>query len=223
MPVRTFTDVANDCCNGPVTCKTPANPSVDNSPLSSHFTRLKNFSMEALRILQTSTSESSDNSSGPDSPYSRLSRNLSQLLDEADAEDEAKLLEKMSNRGVGSAVSLSSSFVTSPTPSTSYNTTKTIIVTIWDNCDDHQVKDILAVLATCGQIVHYSQISKLVLLVDYLHAEDAINAQSFLDGYTFYPSGQSFGVRLVSRPDSAKAKTANPSRSICITFLVNMF
>jgi RNA recognition motif len=166
-------------------------------------------SSDALRCLHPSGSGSG--SGGPDSPYSRLSRNLSQLLDEVDAEDDAKLLSRIASRATGNDSAYRNI----------YESIKTLVISIGDNCTDTEFDEVLGLVATCGTIVAHSRPSRGSLIVEFAGADDSQHAQSILAGHNLHSSGRLMYARSQAKPDQFFAYKASrvpslSSRCICI-------
>lgn len=190
----------------------------------------RNLSSDTLRpildhrhILSSSSSSSSlstpsrsTNSNGPDSPYSRLSRNLSQLLDEEEAETDAKLLSRL---GLGEGVSGVGVFeptfaiadAVGKTGLLSSPRHVTVSITEQGGWSEQEFEELMAVLSACGHfVVSFVSISSAQVMLEMASSEEAQQVQSLVEGLVLQCSG-----RLCRTVKTSRANKTAVSRSIC--------
>lgn len=209
----------------------------------------RNLSSDALRPLITyrnstsseslSGSEASTpsrvtcSSNGPDSPYSRLSRNLSQLLDEEDAQMDAKLLSNLGNAAKNNLTNtLSNMSILSPPvfePSvihqgdsvarvglTSSPRTVTVSIAIAMTCSsdddatstsgwgEQEFEEMMTLLSACGHLVlSFVAVSLDKVMLEFGTSEEAVQVQSLVDGYVLQCSGR--GLKAIHHNGHAKS------------------
>ena len=217
-----------------------------DSPIVAHVNKVmsveamirRNFSTDALRFERDLDNTTSTPSSGPDSPYSRMSRNLSQLLDDTDAEVDAKLMSRLQ-----STASLTNVRTAGAGQGYAGNLKKSLIVSTFDTISEDDLDGIMEALACYGPVHFKQHLTLSTFKVQFDHSADAEQAQAALDGHVMYPSGKLIRVSIEctledSMPrsksedllfksnstTSLKQKTP-ASRSICtrlmITFLIH--